>query len=63
MTQRICSYCALGYTDEEGPHPYETCVARLDEQIAPLVKRVSILTARRDNARRSVNEGSQKQNG
>ncbi len=59
MTNRICSYCGKGYTDEEGPHPYEVCVKRLDEQIDTLIDQVTTLNRRRRDAKMLVNEGSQ----
>lgn len=59
MANRICSYCGLGYTDEEGPHHYEVCVTRLDTQIDALIDRVTILNKRRRDAKMLVNEGSQ----
>ncbi len=61
MANRICSYCGESYTDEQGPHPYEACVKRLDEQIDRLIDRMTTLNKRRRDAKMLVNEGSQKQ--
>lgn len=57
MAQRICSYCGLGYRDEEGPHLYEKCVARLTTQIDTLIDQVTDLNRRRRDAKMLVNEG------
>lgn len=60
MANRICSYCGLGYTDEKGPHPYETCEKRLDEQIDALIDQVTTLNKRRREVRMLTNERIQR---
>lgn len=57
MAQRICSYCGIGYTDKKGPHPYEVCVLRLNDQIDTLIDQVTDLNKRRRDAKMLVNEG------
>lgn len=58
MANRICSYCGVSYTDKEGPHPYEMCVARLETRIDTLIDQITILNKRRRDAKMLVNEGS-----
>lgn len=50
MARYICYYCGLDYDNEEGPHPYETCVARLNEQIDMLIDTLTTLNKRRRDA-------------
>lgn len=50
----------MGYTDKEGPHPYETCIERLRELIRPRQRYLDDLNERLEYAKRLVNEKGQR---
>jgi hypothetical protein len=40
VTTRMCSYCGVYYTDEEGPHPRADCMERLIERREGLIDKL-----------------------
>lgn len=60
MANRICCYCGLGYTDEEGPHPNETCITRLTAQISNHQRHLDTCNKRLEDVKRLVNEKGQR---
>ncbi len=60
MANRICYYCGIGYTDEEGPHPYETCIKWLNAQISNYQGHLNEYRKRLEDAKRRINEKGQR---
>ncbi len=61
MANRICCYCGIGYTDEEGPHPYEECIAWLTAQISNHQGHLDTYNKRLKDVKLLLNEKGQRQ--
>ena len=57
----ICHFCGRGYTDEEGPHPYEYCITWLTGQINQHQGHLDTYNKRLEDVKRLVNEKGQLQ--
>lgn len=58
MAYRICSYCFVGYSDEEGPHPYTDCLARIETALDSVAGQLGRLTEARREIRTKIAAGS-----
>ncbi len=61
MADRICHYCGAGYTDKEGPHTYEACIAWLNAQISNHQGHLDTYRERLADVKFLVNERGQRQ--